>query len=140
MMKAAFKSEKDGRRNPQSAPSRANKRVLIIDDNVDVADSMSTWLSISGHHSATAYNAKDGLAKALEFKPEYVVIDICLPDVNGYDLAEELRKLLGNDTILVAVTGYSTPNDVPRPFNYYLSKPITAGKLVTIGLLNENFT
>jgi CheY-like chemotaxis protein len=88
---------------------------LIIEDNVDAADSLREVLELSGHEVAVAYNGPDGLAKAREWRPEVLLCDIGLPGMDGYEVArafradEALRK-----TFLVALSGYALPVKLVR--------------------------
>jgi two-component system CheB/CheR fusion protein len=107
-------------------PSR--KRVLVIDDNEDVADTMTETLSFRGHDVRKAYDAQSGLEQARRFHPEVVFCDIGLPDMDGYELARAIRR---EDalrwTYLVALSGYAQPADVQRAidagFNRHVAKP-----------------
>jgi DNA-binding response OmpR family regulator len=83
------------------------KRVLIVDDNIDVADTLAQWLKLAGHEVYTAYTGASAIDATIEFKPEIVLLDIGLPDLNGYDVALRLRSLSDIPPfLLVAVTGY----------------------------------
>lgn len=115
------------------------KRVLIIDDNPEVADTLAQWLSLAGHDVYTAYTGAEAIEKLPLFKPEIVLLDIGLPDINGYEVAKRLRALADVPPFtLVAVTGYGHPSDSDvfrsAGFDEYFSKPMHSSKLKSIGL------
>jgi two-component system CheB/CheR fusion protein len=127
-------------RGTQSEPARAVKmakharRVLIIEDNVDAATSLSEALELSGHCVVVAHNGPEGIAKAHECTPEVVLCDIGLPGLDGYAIARAFR---GDErlskTYLVALSGYALPEDVQRAtdagFHRHVSKPPNLEKL-----------
>jgi two-component system, chemotaxis family, CheB/CheR fusion protein len=120
-----------GRRgNPsgERTPS-ARKRVLVVDDNRDAADSLTLMLEILGHEVRTAADARAALATACEFSPQVVVLDIGLPDMDGYALADELRKREATaSALLIAATGYGQEGDRARSeasgIDHHLVKPV----------------
>ncbi|GGY73928.1 hypothetical protein GCM10011613_19040 [Cellvibrio zantedeschiae] len=119
--------------------TKAIKRVLIVDDNHDVADSLSQWLALAGHEVHTLYTGAEAVEKVPEIKPDIILLDIGLPDINGYEVARKLRALTGvPNFVLVAVTGYGQPADPEvfrsAGFDEYFSKPMHASKLKSIGL------
>jgi len=111
-----------------------SRRVLIIEDNVDAADSLSEVLALENHEVAVAYNGPDGLAKARELKPEVVLCDIGLPGMDGYEVARRFRS---DETLrgafLIALSGYAQPEDLQRAreagFDEHLAKPPSFEKL-----------
>lgn len=110
-------------------PSRA-KRVLVVDDNEDAADMVAETLSTLGHQVRVAYDGPGALRVARELEPEVVLLDIGLPVMDGYELAERLRSLpeVHEDTRFVAITGYGQEEDRERSrrarFAAHLVKPI----------------
>lgn len=115
------------------------RRVMIIDDNHEVADSLAQWLSLAGHEIHTFYTGADAISKLPEIQPDIILLDIGLPDINGYEVAKKLRAIKNvPHFILVAVTGYGHPanSEVFRSagFDEYFSKPMHANKLKSIGL------
>jgi len=108
------------------APSR---RVLIVDDNEDAANSLALILELGGHKTASVYTAADALQRATAFKPDVVLLDIGLPGMDGYEVAQKMRELPGLRNIrLVAVTGYGRSDDRLRArdagFDDHLTKPV----------------
>jgi PAS domain S-box-containing protein len=113
---------------PQSAP-RTARRIVVVDDNRDGADSMAALLQIRGHFVQVAYDGPTGLALALAHRPEFAFIDIGLPGMDGYELARELRALPGGrELVLVALTGYGRDEDKvlskDAGFDHHLVKPV----------------
>jgi signal transduction histidine kinase len=105
-------------------------RILVVDDNVDGADSLAVLLRLSGHEVSLAHDGPAALDLARAFRPEIVLLDIGLPGMDGFEVA---RRLRGNeptrDAILVAVTGYGRDEDRAKSqeagFDYHLVKPIS---------------
>ncbi len=125
--------------NSAEVNTKEIKRVLIIDDNHEVADSLAQWLSLAGHQVHTLYTGKDAIKQLPELQPDIILLDIGLPDLNGYEVAKKLRAVENvAPFILVAVTGYSQPTDSAvfrqAGFDEYFSKPMHASKLKSIGL------
>jgi len=105
------------------------KRVLLVDDNVDAAESLAQLLSLSGHDARTAGDGSQALRLAQEFHPEVVFCDLGLPGMNGYEVAKELRLLpFGREIVLAALTGYGQPSDREKSaeagFDAHLVKPV----------------
>ena len=108
------------------APSR---RVLIVDDNEDAANSLAMILELGGHQTASVYTAADALQRATAFRPDVVLLDIGLPGMDGYEVAQKMRELPGlRDIRLIAVTGYGRSDDRVRArdagFDDHLTKPV----------------
>jgi CheY-like chemotaxis protein len=105
------------------------RRVLIVDDNEDAANSLAMILKLSGHETASVYTAMDALERAVSFRPDVVLLDIGLPGMDGYEVAQKMRELPGlADIRLVAVTGYGRSDDRLRArdagFDDHLTKPV----------------
>ena len=105
------------------------RRVLIVDDNEDSANSLAMILKLGGHETASVYTAADALSRATAFKPDVVLLDIGLPGMDGYEVAQHMRELPGlRDIRLVAVTGYGRSEDRLRAreagFDDHLVKPV----------------
>jgi two-component system CheB/CheR fusion protein len=119
---------------PTTQPMRGARRVLVIEDNVDAADSLREALMLAQHEVVVAYRGPDGLAKAREFKPDVVLCDIGLPEMDGYQVARAIRA---DDQLrnvqLIALTGYALPQDLAKAkeagFDQHLAKPPSLEKL-----------
>jgi two-component system CheB/CheR fusion protein len=116
---------------PDVAPRR---RILIVEDNVDAAETLRDVLEFAGHDVQVAYDANQGLERARDYNPEVVLCDIGLPGMDGYDFARTFRAedaLSGS--ILVALTGYAMPEDLQRAtkagFDRHLAKPASFEKI-----------
>jgi PAS domain S-box-containing protein len=110
------------------APSRP-LRVLVVDDNRDAADSCAMMLKLSGHQVETTYNGTRALQVGESFRPHVVLLDIGLPDINGYEVARRIRdSAWGAELPLVAVTGWGKEEDRERAyaagFDHHLTKPV----------------
>ena len=114
--------------------SGAGWRVLVVDDNVDSADSIAMLLQVSGHDVRVAYSGPDALERAAEYQPDIVLLDIGLPGMDGYEVARRLRAHTQLEKVkLIAVTGYGQDADRLQSqeagFDYHLVKPVDAQKL-----------
>lgn len=113
-------------------------RVLVVDDDEAVADSMSVLLELEGHAVRTAASGEAALALAREFRPHLVLLDIGLRGMDGYEVARQLRALQGEDEKLrlVAVTGYGHEDARARSrdagFDQHLVKPVHPEALVEL--------
>jgi two-component system, chemotaxis family, CheB/CheR fusion protein len=122
---------------PPEPPAARKLRVLVVDDNVDSADSMALLLGIWEHEVVTAHDGPSGLQLAQSFQPEVVFLDIGLPRMSGYQVARELRKLPGlSNVLLVAVTGYGQDEDKRKSreagFDHHLMKPVDPDEIQAI--------
>ncbi|WP_068412438.1 response regulator [Planctomyces sp. SH-PL62] len=103
-------------------------KVLIVDDNVDAANMFAMLIQFEGHDVRTAFNGTDAIESVRTFIPDAVFLDISLPDINGYRVAEQLRQIpeLGR-SMLVAMTGFSNDGDLDRSrqagFDHHVVKP-----------------
>jgi PAS domain S-box-containing protein len=110
-------------------PSSTPRKVLVIDDNSDAANALRMLLENDGHNVRVAHDGVSGLALAREYRPEFLLLDIGLPRLNGYDIAASVRgdpEL--KHTTLVAITGYGQVHDRARTaavgFDHHLTKPV----------------
>jgi CheY-like chemotaxis protein len=115
----------------------AGLKILVVDDNQDAADTCAMLLEASGHHVQTAYSGRQALELARTFRPHALLLDIGLPDVDGYRLAGQVRATpWGHGTVLVAVTGWGQEEDRQRAvaagFDHHLVKPISAETVETL--------
>ncbi len=118
------------------------RRVLIVEDNVDAAETLQLLLRMSGYETRAAYNGAQALDTAREFHPAVVLLDIGLPGKDGYAVARELRALPEMQrTLLVALTGYGEDTDREQAkqagFDTFQVKPLEPEKLDA--LLEEHF-
>jgi PAS domain S-box-containing protein len=116
-------------RETSPAANALRRRVLVVDDNEDSAETMSTLVGIWGHDVRTAHDAAAALEMAAALRPEIVLLDIGLPVVSGYELGAQMRALPGlEDLVLVAMTGYGQEEDRRRTseagFAHHLTKPV----------------
>jgi PAS domain S-box-containing protein len=110
-------------------------KVLVVDDNVDAANSLSLLLQSLGHAVRAAYDGPSGIAMAQEFAPDVVMLDIGMPVMNGYDVARALRAASPN-YVLVAVTGWGHEAAKRQAreagFDYHLVKPAGEPELIDV--------
>jgi CheY-like chemotaxis protein len=105
------------------------RRIVVVDDNADSADSLTMVLGFDGHEVLAVYTGLQAIEQAERFKPDVMLIDIGLPDVDGYEVARRIRAVPALQSIcLVAVTGYGQDADKNRAheagFSEHLVKPI----------------
>ncbi len=117
-----------------SALDRGPRRVLVIEDNVDAAESLREVLELRAHAVEVAFSGTEGIEKARTFRPDVVLCDIGLPGMDGYEVARTMRRDPAlRETKLVALTGYAAPEDVARSreagFDAHLAKPPTVEKI-----------
>ncbi|AKJ04976.1 signal transduction histidine kinase [Archangium gephyra] len=127
------------RREPvplEAATARENRiRVLVVDDNVDAAEALAELLDMSGYEVAVAHDCPQALERADAFRPEVALLDIGLPLVDGYGVAERLRERLGGASpVFAALTGFSQDGDRSRSqaagFRHHFVKPIDIDELI----------
>jgi signal transduction histidine kinase/ActR/RegA family two-component response regulator len=111
------------------------RRILLVDDNVDAADSIGTLLRVFGHEVLIAYGPDEALAAAAAFAPQVAILDIGLHIMDGYELAQELRKRLGAGApAMIALSGYGQESDrkrsLERGFALHLVKPASLDELL----------
>jgi PAS domain S-box-containing protein len=115
-------------------PTVSALRVLVVDDNVDAANVLKMLVEEAGHLVRMAYTGPTALATALDYRPDVVLLDIGLPELDGFEVAKRIRQdPLLRDILLVAVTGYRQATDRQRVlkagFDHYLVKPADFEKL-----------
>jgi CheY-like chemotaxis protein len=116
------------------AAPKTPRRVIVVDDNPDVAESLAAWLADDGHDVRVSANAEEALREAKAFRPEVMFVDIGLPDMTGYEAARRLRAIPEvKDAVLIAVTGYGQEDDRRRSFeagfDRHWIKPLTGEML-----------
>jgi PAS domain S-box-containing protein len=112
-------------------------RILVVDDNVDAADSLAALLGTMGHRARVAVDGPSGYALAREFAPQLAFLDIGMPGMSGHELARSLRATPGlPQLMLVALTGWGTCEDVAQSnaagFDLHLTKPVDCAALETV--------
>jgi signal transduction histidine kinase/CheY-like chemotaxis protein len=112
----------------------ASLRVLVVDDNPDAADMLAALLCARGHDARAVYDGPEALTVIEHFVPDLALLDIGLPVMDGFELAQHLRSRLACSTpVLVAVTGYGAPADVARSkaagFDEHFVKPLQMDRL-----------
>jgi PAS domain S-box-containing protein len=123
---------------PAAPPQKVQpRRILIVDDNEDAADSLGMVLGLDGHEVVAAYNGEQALERAQAFRPDVVLLDIGLPGVDGYEVARRIRACEPLQSVrLVAITGYGQEADRERArsagFAYHLVKPLEFSALQRI--------
>jgi CheY-like chemotaxis protein len=122
---------------PVAPPAARPERVLVVDDNVDAAESLSRMLRLQQHEVLIAHDGLAALAAAGSMKPDVVLLDIGLPKMDGLEVAKHLRARGGGPRpLLVAMTGYGQAEDRARTaaagFDHHLTKPIDPGQLQSL--------
>ena len=117
---------------PARSPSR--RRILVVDDNREAADSLAELLSMMGHDTQTAYDGAEALEVAAAFEPEVTLLDIGMPKLNGYETCRRMRQQAwGTHMVLYALTGWGQEADQQRSlaagFDAHLVKPVLADDL-----------
>src|SRR4051794_23370154 len=109
-------------------------RILVVDDNHDSALSLAMMLSIMGHETRTAHDGESAVTAAESFLPDVVLLDIGLPKLNGYEVAQRIRENeWGQGMFLIAVTGWGQDEDRQRSsevgLNVHMVKPVEPAAL-----------
>jgi CheY-like chemotaxis protein len=128
---AGVRAAGEGSEPVGAAPQR---RILVVDDNVDAADSLALLLGMEGHDVRVAHDGPSALAAVEADPPDLVFLDIGMPVMNGYDVAERLRQRPGLEHLrLVAMTGWGQEEDRRRSqeagFDHHLVKPVEPNAL-----------
>jgi CheY-like chemotaxis protein len=121
--------------SPKSVRLSPRRRLLVVDDHEDSVTMMAAVLRAKGYDVATARNGTAALEIATSFGPDLVILDIGLPEIDGYEVARRLRKIPAMaDTFIVALSGYGTEQDQGQAyeagFNYHLTKPVPPATLL----------
>jgi CheY-like chemotaxis protein len=107
----------------------AARRILVVDDNRDAADSLGLLLRLMGNEVRTAHDGLEAVGAAAAFRPDVVLLDIGLPKLSGYEVARRIREQEGGkDKLLVALTGWGQDEDRRRSreagFDHHMTKPV----------------
>ncbi|OLL28202.1 hybrid sensor histidine kinase/response regulator [Burkholderia sp. SRS-W-2-2016] len=121
---------------PAPGPARSVLRMLVVDDNRDAADSLAMLCESEGHAARVAYSSAEALDVAPPFAPDVALLDIGLPDIDGYELAKQLRRKGDTKPLLIAITGYGQTEDRLRAqaagFDYHFVKPVNIDSLLAL--------
>lgn len=109
--------------------ANTSRRILVVDDNVDAAQTLSMLMDLSGHETRSAFSGQQALEMAQSFNPDVVFLDIGLPDMTGYEVAHRLlADPLTSAIQLIALTGWGTEDDIKKSkmagFHAHLTKPV----------------
>ena len=111
-------------------------KVLIIEDDADTREVLQLSLELEGQPVAMAANGAEGVALADTLRPDVVFVDLKLPDVDGFEVAQRLRALLGSSVRLVALTGFGRDADraatAAAGFDGHLTKPVGADAILAL--------
>ena len=122
---------------PAPPPPGPGRRILIVDDNRDGAESLALLLQLGGHETHTAHDGPEAVAAAERLRPDAVLLDIGLPGLNGYEVCRRIRGTpWGRDLMVVAVTGWGQEVDRQRSreagFDTHIVKPVDADALMRL--------
>ena len=125
---------------PAAATETSNggaRRILVVDDNRDSADSLAILLELDGNRIRTAYDGAEAIEAAAEFRPDVVLLDLGLPKLDGYEAARRIRsESWGGHVLLIALTGWDHEDDRRRTheagFDQHLVKPVDSGALMRL--------
>jgi CheY-like chemotaxis protein/two-component sensor histidine kinase len=125
---APAQTEMRAPRTDQVAESAEQLRVLVVDDNQDAVETLALLMRFEGYTVSTACDGVTALAEATRFKPHVVLLDIGMPGMDGYQVAQQLRVRESSSMIVIAITGYGQPDDRGRAkaagFTDHLTKPV----------------
>lgn len=120
----------------RTEPSPDGRRLLIVDDNLDAAEMLSVLLESAGHQTLVAHDGPAALEVLVRFRPQVAILDLGLPVMDGYELAQRIRQAVGecSPPVLVALTGYGQATDRARTrqagFAAHLVKPVDVAELL----------
>jgi CheY-like chemotaxis protein len=125
-------------RGPAALPAAGRGlRILVVDDNVDAANTLAELLRIKGHEVRVAYEGLSAVEGATSFRPQVAILDLGLPGLNGYEVAQRLEEeLLDDAPLLIAVSGYGREEDLRRSsesgFDHHFVKPVEVATLLRV--------
>jgi two-component system CheB/CheR fusion protein len=113
------------------------KRVLVVDDNKDAADTLAKVLRNGGHEVQVSYGGKSAIEMAREQKPHVILLDLAMPGMDGFTVTQNLRQHWETKgALIIAVTGYGLPGDRARSdaagIDLHLVKPVDGNKLLKL--------
>jgi CheY-like chemotaxis protein len=116
------------RARPAQPERAATTRILIVDDNKDLATSLARLLGLLGHEVEVVFDGLKGIEAARTYRPRVLLLDIGLPNVDGYQVARTLRQEGFNDILIIALSGYGQEEDRRRSreagMNHHVTKPV----------------
>ena len=125
------------RGSDQVAVAAGMRRVLVVDDNVDSADSMAALLQMMGHETRLAHDGAEAIEAAQSFHPDVIIMDIGMPNMDGLEATRRIRKLsLAPRPTIVALTGWGQERDrrnsVAAGIDRHLVKPVDADTIAQL--------
>jgi CheY-like chemotaxis protein len=112
------------------------RRILVVDDNADAADSLAMLFEARGDRVRTAYDGLEALEAEDAFRPDTILLDIGMPRLSGYDVARRVRELRGGAVLIVAITGWGQEQDRQRArdagFDHHFTKPVDIDSLMNL--------
>ena len=128
VMQAALAPQAPAPASITQPPAKAPQRVLVVDDNIDAANGLAMLLEMTGHGTRLAYDGPAAVQAAIDYQPDVILLDIGLPGLDGYKVAQRIRQQAGLQNVtLVALTGYGQDSDRQRSqdagFDHHLVKP-----------------
>jgi two-component system CheB/CheR fusion protein len=125
---------------PSTSPLQAptiSRRILVVDDNVDAAESLTSLLRVWGHDVQMVHDGPAALEIAPAFNPSFVFLDIGMPGMDGYEVAQRLKRMsMLEQAVLIALTGFGGDQDRRRAnqagFDRHITKPVNPGLLQTV--------
>jgi signal transduction histidine kinase len=119
---------------PEPVPSVGGTRVLVVDDNRDAAVALASFLSAEGHAATVVHSGHEAVRYALQLRPDVVILDLGMPDVDGYEAARRIRAAVSPPPLLVAVSGWGQEDDrrhsAAAGFDHHLVKPADGTEVV----------
>ena len=112
------------------------RRVLVVDDNADAADSLAMLLQVRGDEVHVAYDGEEAVVAEELFRPDVLLLDIGMPKLSGYEVARRVRDLRGAGILIVAITGWGQEEDRQRArdagFDHHFTKPVDYAALLDV--------
>jgi signal transduction histidine kinase len=128
--------EKPAAVEPPAPASSGKLSIVVVEDNEDSADMLSTWLQHLGHEVRVAHTGPDGVALVLEARPDVVLCDIGLPGMDGVDVCRNVVRGMPTPPVMVALTGWGMEGDRKRTddagFDHHLVKPVELNQLRSV--------
>ena len=119
-----------------AAEQRLEGRILVIDDNQDAANATAMLIADMGGDARVAYDGQSAIAMLQDYRPDVILLDIGMGELDGYETCQQIRRVLGNEVILVALTGFGQEQDKERAaragFDAHLTKPASESALTRI--------